>query len=161
MMRTVCAIIATLSLFVGGVPVAYAQDNPPPNSIAIISACIAQMPNGSARDACFGKVVDACMTDEPIIPVACWQAEQEGWDSLLNTAYQSVIAEITDTIFENHVRTAQRHWLEQTRLDCALQVMSNPQTYGGLGTACLAEATMKRVFFINSLKGATWEEIYR
>jgi uncharacterized protein YecT (DUF1311 family) len=97
--------------------------------------------------------------DEVIIPVACWEAELAVWDSILNTSYQELITDVGGNGFDDFIepiRAAQRNWLRQIQLDCRLEVMSNPQTYGSIWPACLAKATMDRGFFLQELGGANW-----
>lgn len=146
---------ALLCLVLAAVPSLTAADwTPAPVAEATIWDCVeAAGDNWHAGARCIGGFATACISDagltDSISIAQCMETETQAWDAVLNTAYQSLRADLAGPdmlpVAAEALRDAQRAWIPFRDAECLSR--GNLTTGTGHfedGAACMMRVTATR-----------------
>src|SRR5215467_14289035 len=154
----VAALAAVATLW--GAPAAVAQSVATPKDAAAIRGCAqkyADNINEAERRCIFAIFVDPCTKrrsgQSTQGAAACYRAEQEIWDALLNENYQA-LREGLDDAQKEKARDMQRAWIEYRNTTCQFYYDKIQGTMATeMTAACLARETARRALLLKFFQG--------
>jgi uncharacterized protein YecT (DUF1311 family) len=154
------AVVAALAAVLCGAPAAVAQSVATPKDAAAIRACAqkyAENINEAERRCIFAIFTDPCTKrrsgQSTQGAAACYRAEQEIWDALLNENFQ-VLREGLDDDQKTKLRDMQRAWIEYRNTTCQFYYDKIQGTMATeMTAACLARETARRALLLKFFQG--------
>ena len=153
-------VVAALAAVLCGAPAAMAQSVATPKDAAAIRGCAqkyADNINEAERRCIFAIFVDPCTKrrsgQSSQGTAACYRAEQEIWDVLLNENYE-ILREALDDAQKEKARDMQRAWLEYRNTTCQFYYDKIQGTMATeMTAACLARETARRALLLKFFQG--------